>query len=233
MNFDIREAEVKAEVIKSVREDRRLANVSLRDTSVFMIIVSALSRAILFAVNPILKDVYESIFIQTANKYNLQRKLLEEGLSGFKPPQKAKVDIKMGSSVRPAQRVDIAQGLIIKTSGDDALEFELLNASFIDPSTPQDQDGSYTVSIEAQAALEGPQFNVREGTLREPDQEIDGIDIITNPEPALGGSDEESIESVRERLLTRRTGRVVGTLNWFRSEAESILNVRQAKVIRG
>ena len=232
MNFEIEEEKVKAEIIKSVRADSKLSKVSLKDTSVFMIIVSAMTRVIIFILNPILKEIYESIFIKTSNKYNLQKRLLEEGLGGFKKSEKAKTTIKIGSQTRPTSAITIPQGLIIKTSGDDPIEFELLEAGSIDANTLPDSNTHYTMSIPARAIIEGSSYNVREDSLTVLDEPIEGIDIVTNPEPATGGREEETIEAVKERLLTKKTGQVIGLTDWFKSEAEKIDGVLRAKVVR-
>ena len=231
MDFEIQEEQVKAEIIKSVRGDARLKNLSLRETSVFMIIVSALSRAILFIVNPVLKSVYESIFIQTSNQYNLERRLLQEGLPGFRPAAKSETNIRMGTKRLPQSSISIPQGLIVKTPGDEPIEFELLKAGLLTQDTPPDTNGHYTVLIPARSVLRGSLYNLRAESLTELDEEIEGVDVVTNPEPATGGREEETIESVRQRLLDKRTGQVIGLLDWFKSQAESIDGVSKAHIV--
>ena len=232
MDFEIQEEQIKAEVIKSVRANAKLSHISLRETSVFMIIVSAFVRAILVVVNPVLKSVYESIFIQTANKYNLQRRLNQESLPGFKPPARAETLVKIGSGTRPTQEINIPQGAIVKTTGDNPIEFSLLEAGVLNASTQTDAGDEYTIRLKAQSILEGPEYNILVDSLVELDEDIEGIDIVTNPGPAIGGREEETIQSARERLLTKKTGQVIGLIDWFKSQAESIDGVLRAKLVR-
>lgn len=92
------------------------------------------------------------------------------------------------------------------------------------------EDGFCTVKAEAQAA--GKEGNVKAGTIVKIPVSIYGVSAVTNKEDAYNGYDEETDDSLRERLLFRLRHPVTsGNANEYVDWAESVGGVGAAKCI--
>lgn len=231
MKISVTHDEVRAPIITAAAADDKLKRLSnLNSNSVWMKIVNAIAFVVTYLVNQVFKEIFDSIWSATAGRYALARHLGEEGLS-FKEPSFATTTIRIGASAAPTGRKDIPQGAIVKTPGETGFNFELLDAAFIDESTPEDDEGYFTVPVLVRAIATGPEYNVQASTITVVDTEIDGVDVCYNPNAATGGADEETLEAARLRLKDKREGIAIGTMAWFKSEAETLAGVQQCIVV--
>lgn len=231
MKITVTHDEVRAPIITAAAADDKLKRLSnLNSNSVWVRIINAASLGFTTLVNQVLKEIFDSIWPATSGRYALARHLGEEGMA-FKEPSFAEVTIRIGATTLPASEKQIPQGAIVKTPGETGFNFELLEAGAIGPSTPVDSEGYFTVAILARAIATGPEYNVQAGTITVVETEIDGVDVCYNPATATGGADEESLESARTRLQDKREGIAIGTMAWFKSEAETLPGVQQCIVV--
>lgn len=231
MKITVTHDELRAPVITAAAADDKLKRLSnLNSNSVWLKIVNAMSFVYSYLINQVLKEIFDSIFPATSGRYALARHLGEEGLS-FKEPSFAEVTIRIGSKTAVTGTKPIPQGAIVKTEGETGMNFELLDAGFINEATPADDEGFFTVPILARAVATGPEYNVQAGSINVIETDIDSIDVCYNPAAATGGADEESLESARTRLQDKREGIAIGTMAWFKSEAETLPGVQQCIVV--
>jgi uncharacterized phage protein gp47/JayE len=78
--------------------------------------------------------------------------------------------------------------------------------------------------------IAGSSGNVNAGTIDELPNPIDDL-TVTNVSASIGGSDEEDDNTFRARILEAGKSGQVGTVAWFKSMAESVTGVHDAKVI--
>lgn len=231
MKTTVTHDEIRAQIITTATADDKLKRLSnLNSNSIWMRIVNAVSFSITHFFNLIVKNVFDSIWPDSSDRYALARHLAEEGLA-FKDPSFATVTVRVGSSALPSEAKPIAQGAFVKTPGEDGFIFELLEAGAITPDTVIDDNDTYTVPLLARAIQTGPDYNVPAMTITVVETDMDGIDVCYNLVAATGGADEESLESARTRLKDKREGVAIGTMAWFKSEAETIAGVQQCIVI--
>lgn len=231
MKVQVTHDEVRAPILTAAAADDKVKRLSnLNSNSVWVRIINAASLGFTNLVNQVLKEIFDSIWSATSGRYALARHLGEEGMS-FKDPSFAETTIRIGSTTLPTGEKPIPQGAIVKTPGETGFNFELLDAAFIDETTPEDDEGFFTVPVLVRAIATGPEYNVQAGTITVVETDIDGVDVCYNPTAATGGADEESLESARMRLKDKREGVAIGTMAWFKSEAESLAGVQQCIVI--
>ncbi len=231
MKTTVTHDEVRATIITAATADDKLKRLSnLNSNSVWMRIVNGLSFAVTHFINEIVKNVFDSIWPDSSDRYALARHLAEEGLT-FKEPSFATVTVRVGASELPDEAKPIPQGALVKTPGEDGFIFDLLEAGAITPDTTIDDNETYTVPLLARAIQTGPGHNVPAMTITVVETDIDGIDVCYNLSAATGGADEESLEAARSRLKDKREGVAIGTMAWFKSEAETIAGVQQAIII--
>ncbi len=237
MNFNVSFDEVQAKIIQEIVGDDKLKSLkipkdltNLNPPSKWLRIVNAVARVVVHFISDILGNIYDSIFPQTSDRYALARHLAEEGLS-LKSATKAEGPVWIGSSTKPTKRIDIPQGALPRTAGDNGLVFELIEGGYIDQDTPQDANGNYTIALIMRALDTGAAYNVPAHSVTELESSIDGIDVIDNPSQIGGGADDESIESARQRMLDAKKVLSRGTMSWFKSETESIEGVHQAIIV--
>lgn len=231
MKITVTHDEVRAPIITAAAADDKLKRLSnLNSNSVWMRIVNAIAFVFTYVINQVLKEIFDSIWPATSGRYALARHLGEEGMQ-YKDPSYAETTIRIGSTTVPESRKDIPQGAIVKTPGETGFNYELLEAAYIDEDTPEDDEGFFTVPVLVRAVATGPEYNVQAGTISVIETEIDGVDVCYNPAAATGGADEETLESARARLKDKREGVAIGTMAWFKSEAEALDGVQQCIVI--
>ncbi len=179
-----------------------------------------------------LLNVADNIFPQSADEQALLDHLEDRGLS-WNQATKATVTVRIGSKTLPDGVKPIPQLSIVSTEGTtetEALKFVLLEAAQIDPSTPPDGEGYYTVEVPTQSFEGGAKYNVPAETINQVVTPIEGIDVVYNELDAENGTDKESIASVRQRVKTGSNITDRGTILWFKSKAEDFDGVALAVV---
>jgi uncharacterized phage protein gp47/JayE len=231
MKISVTQDEIKAKIISAVESDDKLKKLTnLNSNSRWMLIINAVTKAMFYFINGILAYLYASIFPQSSDRYSLARHLESEGLS-FKEATKATSVICIGSTSVPEIIRQIPQGSIVKTKSSDPKCYIIDDGGVITPQTVKDSRGFYTTSLSVTAIDTGSDYNVPADAIVELESSIDGIDVLYNPSAATGGSDDESESAAFVRLVDAKNAKSRGSKTWYKSEAESILGVKQAIVV--
>lgn len=119
--------------------------------------------------------------------------------------------------------ITIPKGTMVKTGGVDGVYFVTTEHVVLTA-------GNLTVNVPIEALVAGASGNVNAGTIDELPNPVDDL-TVTNASAATGGSDEETDDAFRTRILEAGASGQVGTEAWFKSMAESITGVHDAKVI--
>lgn len=229
MNFSISQDEVRGLILKKIKEDDKLKKLrNLNSGSRWMLVINACVWAIVYFIQRIMSTIYDSIFIESSDRYTLIRKMRDEGLS-IKGEEYASGIVRIGSATAPTGRIDIPQGAYVKTES--GYSYEIITGGYIDNLTAPDTRGKYTIPLEIKSALPGEKYNVPIDVVSQLETSIDGINVIYNPSAIEGGQDIESTESIRNRLKDAKKDPGRGTMTWFKSEAEKFTGVSRAVVI--
>lgn len=225
----IQPEEFQAEVIKDIKAHDRLKKLTnMNEHSRWFMIVCAVSRVACDFINTKLLYVYDSIFPFSSDRYNLSRHAGTEGIE-LKDAEKAFTTVRIGSSALPTEELPIEQGHIVTTESGKA--FELVETGKVTPETPVDTKGYYTTVLQVRALETGSSYNVPAESITKFETAPYGIDIVYNPEQVSGGSDDESNESVLERLSLAKQAVKRGSISWFKSETEKLETIQRAVVI--
>lgn len=119
--------------------------------------------------------------------------------------------------------ITIPSGTEVKTGGVDGVYFVTTEQAVVTA-------GNLTITAPIAAVVAGDEGNVIAGTIDELPNPIDDL-TVTNAAATENGSDEEDDETFRARILEAGQAGQVGTEAWFKSMAESITGVHDAKVI--
>lgn len=95
---------------------------------------------------------------------------------------------------------------------------------------PPAVDTAHAIILSAQARVPGSGGNVAAGTVRTVTTAPIGTLAVTNPNPFVGGEDEEDTESFRERLLDRIRNPLTGAPDDLKAMAENVFGVEAAVV---
>lgn len=109
------------------------------------------------------------------------------------------------------------------TEDDSSLEFETIEEAILPA-------GENNILVNAQSLYGGSEYNVESKIVTVLEEDIDDLEV-NNPEPFVGGTDDEDDESYRARLLEEKDSLNFGSLEWFKEEAEKIEGVIDAKII--
>lgn len=137
------------------------------------------------------------------------------------PPTKATGYLKVTGS----ESSYMPKGRIIYTESQDtpSIGFVVLE------STEVDETGEANVKVEC--TQPGTIGNVAANTVKIPEKEVPGIKSITNPEPFTGGTEEESDEMFRERVLAAYDESLSGADGDYIRWAKEVAGVGQVYVI--
>lgn len=119
--------------------------------------------------------------------------------------------------------ITIPAGTLIKTGGIDGVYFVTTEDVILTA-------GNLSVNAPIEADVAGDEGNVNTSTIDELPNPIDDL-TVNNTSETENGSDEEDDTAFSERILESGQGGQVGTEAWFKSMAESISGVHDAKVI--
>jgi len=119
--------------------------------------------------------------------------------------------------------ITIPKGTQVKTGGVDGVYFVTTEQVILTA-------GNLSATAHIEAVIAGTSGNVNDNKIDELPNPIDDL-TVTNTNASTGGSDEEDDETFRTRILEAGKSGQVGTEAWFKSMAESITGVHDAKVI--
>lgn len=95
-------------------------------------------------------------------------------------------------------------------------------------SAPPSESTAERVTVDAEAEDSGTSYNVAIGTVLELIQVPDGVTDVTNPTAFVGGTDEEDLETFRQRLLDFMRNPKTGSVSDLEEWAEEIDGVETA-----
>jgi uncharacterized phage protein gp47/JayE len=119
--------------------------------------------------------------------------------------------------------ITIPSGTQFKTGGSDGIYFITTEPVVLTA-------GNLSISPPIEAMVAGETGNVNAETIDELPNPIDDLTVL-NAAATTGGSNEEDDDTFRDRILEAGQAGQVGTEAWFKSMAESITGVHDAKVI--
>lgn len=148
-------------------------------------------------VNFILNETIKVCFPQWSYGIYLENHAQMVGIEGKKPPVKATGTLR----ITGIPGTVINQGFLFATpaaGGTASIEFATKNAAVI-------PENGILENLEIEAVNGGIQGNVAANTITMMVQPIKGIISITNPAPTSGGTEEESEDDLRQRILEAST----------------------------
>jgi len=119
--------------------------------------------------------------------------------------------------------ITVPKGTLVKTGGVDGIYFLITEQVIL-------TSGNLSITAPIEASVAGTSGNVNAGTIDELPNPVDDLSV-TNAAATTGGSNEEDDDTFRARILEAGKSGQIGTEAWFKSKAESITGVHDAKVI--
>ena len=109
---------------------------------------------------------------------------------------------------------------------DDGIYFTLLEDTLLS----DNGSGSFTATAQVVSDDYSSDTNVQANTITVFADPVDGLDSVTNPEPATGGSDEETDDSLLERYLETNLANEGATDNGIRAALDSVTGIKDKYV---
>jgi uncharacterized phage protein gp47/JayE len=176
-----------------------------------------------------IEETYNDIYISSASSNALDLHLADRGLTRGEAT-KATGTIRIGRSTVPSQTYTLPQLTVVSTGDDTPIQFQTLSEVSINPSTPIDGEGYYTVEVDVEALNAGDDGNVVSMAINTIVTTITGYNIVYNVTATSGGTDEESDANVRTRLLESQQVFDRGTRAWFIQQAQEFSFVKDASL---
>jgi len=109
---------------------------------------------------------------------------------------------------------------------DDGIYFTLLEDTLLS----DNGSGSFTATAQVVSDDYSSDTNVQANTITVFADTVDGLDSVTNPEPATGGSDEETDDSLLSRYLETNLANDGSTDNGIRAALDSVTGIKDKYV---
>lgn len=109
---------------------------------------------------------------------------------------------------------------------DDGIYFTLLEDTLLS----DNGSGSFTATAQVVSDDYSSDTNVQANTITVFADPVDGLDSVTNPEPATGGSDEETDDSLLSRYLETNLANDGSTDNGIRAALDSVTGIKDKYV---
>lgn len=111
-------------------------------------IIRAFANAVLLFLDVHILRIYKAIHPHSATEQDLHEWLKRYGLE-WKQATKARHNLRIGSVEQPNKVIQIPQGLIVYTAGEEneQVKFQTITTGQISPSTPHDVLGRYTTNV--------------------------------------------------------------------------------------
>lgn len=174
-------------------------------------------------------QTYNDIFIASASSDALDLHLADRGLVRG-DAVKATGTVRIGRTTIPTQTYTLPQLTVVSTSDDTPIQFQTLAEVSINPSTPVDGEGYYTVEVDVEALNAGDDGNVVSLAINVIVTTVTGYNIVYNVDATSGGIDQESDANVRTRLLESQQVFDRGTRAWFIQQAQAFDFVKDASL---
>lgn len=175
-----------------------------------------------------LEQARNDIWYDTASEDALEQHLEDKGLTRG-VATKASGTVRIGSTTLPTSTITIPGLFQVSTSDETPIVFETDEQVTISPATPVDGLGYYTVEVDVTAFQAGSDGNTVQGAINTVVTSLAGVNIVYSTTVTGGGTDEESIASMRERLKNVITP-APHTKSWYITEASNFAFIKDAYV---
>lgn len=106
---------------------------------------------------------------------------------------------------------------------DDGTYFVLVKNTVL---SDDDGDGTFTATASVVSEDYSSDTNVQAHTITEFATPVDGIDTVDNPQPAVGGADEQTDDSLRQRILETNVANIGSTIDGIYTALDSVNGIR-------
>ena len=139
------------------------------------------------------------------------------------PGEKAKGMLRFEISKPLAVDLTVPEGTVCRTGA--GTDFRTVETGMLTA-------GNTWVDVMAQALEEGPKGNIQAQQITGLQTPLEGIELVSNPEPFSGGRDREGDEAFRARILEAYTGLSNGSnISYYRQLALSVGGIDHVRVI--
>ncbi len=164
------------------------------------------------------------MFADTATGEYLDRHALERGIKR-RSSSKASGEVSFAISEAALTNLEIPKGTVISTSGENPALFETTEAATLTA-------GELSVSVPVISISEGRENNVKTGAVSVMVTPPTGFETVTNEAAFSGGSDMESDEALRARILESYKNASNGTnCAYYKNKALEVAGVANASVV--
>lgn len=133
------------------------------------------------------------MFVPTAGEEYLDLHAMERGLTR-REASKAVGSVIFSVSEPAIQEINIPKGTVVATNEEYPLRFETVESVSI-------PIGALSVHAQIQALSEGRAYNVKAGKITVMVTPVAGVQSVTNPDECTAGTDRESDENLRDRVI--------------------------------
>ncbi len=180
-----------------------------------------------------IEELKKQMFVQTAEAEwldlhgegnNIERKIMI----------KATGTVFVGSKTKPDTVYTLPESFIVGTKGSadqESLKFKVLKSVTIDSSYKANDKKEYLEKVEIEAEKGGERYNVLENSITEIFTKHNYFDLVKQLTPTSGGVDRERDDDFRQRIITKASGKLEGSIGWFKSQAEKFGGVKNAHIV--
>ncbi len=137
--------------------------------------------------------IKRQMFVPTAQGEYLDLHAMERGLSR-REASKAVGSVIFKVTEPAIKEIIIPKGTVVATNEETPLRFETVESVSI-------PTGALSAHAQIEALSEGRAFNVKTGKITVMVTPVAGVETVTNPDECTSGTDKESDESLRERII--------------------------------
>lgn len=168
--------------------------------------------------------IKRQMFASTATGVYLDKHAQDRGITR-NSAVKARGEVAFTVETAREEPIIIPKGTIVGTSGDECVRFVTDRPATLNA-------GNLGVDVPCTAEIAGFEGNIGEWAIDVIISNVVGIDDVSNSDPFTGGSDAESDESLRGRVLNTYVSISNGTnAAYYKKLAESVEGVKSANVI--
>lgn len=208
-----------------VEKYEELSNVTVNEQSDIMLRLKVLSGE-LYNSYLALEFIKRQMFVSSATGEYIDKHALSRGIYR-KEAKKATGEVTFSVSLPSENDIVIEQGTVVSTSGENI-------AQYVTDSTVTLYAGSRNITVPVTAVSGGAKFNVVANTVVVMVTPCQGITSVTNAKAIKGGTDRESDDELRERVLYSYRDISNGTnAVYYKRLAQSVNGVYSASVVAG
>lgn len=208
-----------------VKKYEELSNVTLNEQSDIMLRLKVLCGELYNSLEA-LEFVKRQMFVQSASGEYIDKHALSRGIYR-KEAKKAKGEVTFSLDFESENDIVIEKGTVVSTAGENA-------ASYVTDTTVTLYAGSRNVTVPVTAVSGGADYNVVANTVVVMVTPCGAVSKVTNQKAIKGGTDRESDDELRERVLYSYRDISNGTnAVYYKRLAQSVNGVYSASVVAG